>query len=104
MAPKSKKATKNENAWFENAYQDVENLSVLYEIRVGEDTVTPGSPLKIKNRRGSYKFRCLVHNSKLDVSWVDVICMTNGSWISIRPEQIKCLVKPKRSRRRKTNV
>lgn len=95
---------KNENAWFENAYADVEHMSVIYEIMVGADTVTPGSPLRIKNRRGTYKFRCLVHNTQLDVSWVDVICMTSGSWISIRPEQIKCVAKPKRSRRRKANV
>jgi hypothetical protein len=93
---------RNRESWWQDAYRDQAHRHVLYEIKFGKDVIKTGDKIKIKNRRGSFHFRCLVHNSQLDITWIDCIDVITREWRSFRVEEIKGLVKMK-SRRRKIN-
>jgi hypothetical protein len=99
----ARKNTPNSSEWWENAYMYNDEIHVQYELEFNKDIIKPGNPVKIKNQRGVYKFRCLAHNIKLDVTWFDCIG-PDGQWHSFYIDKLKCLVKPKRSRRRKVNT
>lgn len=101
MPPPSKKPDGEKDKWWVNAYPLNEDIHVSYEFEFGKDVVRPGTPLKIKYVRSTFKFRCLAHNIKLDSTWIDCIDANTGEWRSFRLEQIKNVVKPKRSRRKK---
>lgn len=89
--------------WWENAYSLNNDIHVQYELQFKKDLVKPGNPIKIENERGVFKFRCIAHNIKLDVTWID--CMdSEGQFRSFPIDQFKLLVKPKRSRAKKPNV
>lgn len=104
--PPPTKTGKPETAWWlkENAYTNCDYISVVYELEFGKDVIKPGDMIKIKNMRGTYRFRCVAHNIPMDVTWIDCMDMENGAWCSFRIEKIKCLVKPKKSRRKKPNA
>lgn len=93
-------------AWHlnETAYGFNDDICVKYELEFRGDLIKPGNLIKIKNDRATYKFRCLAHNIKLDSTWIDCMDTSNGAWRSFRIDKIKCLVKPKRSRRKKVNA
>lgn len=94
---------KGSSLWWENAYPFNDDIHVQYELEFKKDLIKPGNPIKIKNQRGVFKFRCIAHNIRLDVTWID--CMDpNGQYRSFPIDKLKALVKPKRSRRRKPNV
>jgi hypothetical protein len=76
------------------------DIYVLYELQFGNDLIKPGTKIKFKNDRTIYLFRLLAHNKKLDQSWIDVM-EEGGGWRSFRVENLKSVVKPKRSRRHK---
>ena len=82
-------------------YGDNENLHVHYELEFGKDVIKPGDPIKIKNTRGSFKFLKWVHNSKKDVTWIDCMDIKDGQFRSFYIEQLKGVIRPKRSRRKK---
>lgn len=90
-------------AWWENAYPANEDIHVQYELAFNKDIIKPGNKIRIKNDRNIYQFRCLAHNIKLDSTWIDCIS-ADGGWRSFPIEKLKCLVKPKKSRRKKANV
>lgn len=96
-------STGKSTEWWENAYIFNDDIDVQYELHFEKDVIKPGNPIRIKNQRGIYKFRCLAHNIKLDETWFDCIG-PEGSWHSFPVSKLKCLVKPKRSRRRKVNT
>lgn len=103
MAIKRVNSTGSSTEWWDSAYVFNEDIHVQYELAFGNDIIKPGNPIKIKNQRGVYKFRCLAHNIKLDETWFD--CLSpEGAMYSFRIDKLKCLVKPKRSRRRKANT
>ncbi len=103
MALKRTDSTGLVSSWWDNAYPINEDIHVQYELSFGQDIIKPGNKIRIKNDRTIYQFRCLVHNSKLDTTWIDCIS-ADGGWRSFRIEKLKCLVKPKKSRKRKVNT
>lgn len=98
-----KNTPRNPNSWYEDAYRDVEHRYVQWELVFGPDVIRPGTKIKIKQNRGTFLFRCLVHNSKQDISWIDCIDAITREYRSFYVGDIKGLVKMK-SRRRKVNV
>lgn len=105
MAPPLRKVTPGElpDSWWKNAYVNQPDIHVQYELQFKKDLIKPGTKIKIKYMRGVFKFRCLAHNVKLDSTWIDCIG-DDGAWHSFRVEQLKNVVKPKRSRRKKANT
>lgn len=101
--PKTKKSV---NEWWNDrtAYIDHPDIVVQYELEFKKDIIKPGNKIKIKNKRSTFRFRCLAHNTKLDSTWIDCMDMDTGEWRSFRVEQIRNLVKPKRSYRKRTNA
>lgn len=89
--------------WWENAYVLNDDIHVQYELEFKKDLLKPGSRIKIKNQRGVFIFRCIAHNIKLDSTWIDCLG-PNHQWQSFPVDKLKGIVKPKRSRRKKTNV
>jgi hypothetical protein len=67
----------------------------------GKDVIEPGTMVRFKNRRGVYKFRGLYHNKKLDVTWVDCFEEKTGRMRAFYVDELKSVVKPKRSRVKK---
>lgn len=90
--------------WWQNAYPANDDIHVQYELEFGKDLIKPGTKIRIKNDRNVYLFRCLAHNSRLDVTWIDCISADGAGWRSFSIDKLKCVVKPKRSRRKKANV
>jgi hypothetical protein len=98
MAPPHKKSP-SVNKWFGNAWSGNDDISVQYELPFGNDIIRPGTPIKFKNVRGTFKFRCLAHNIQKDVTWID--CLDKeGAWRAFYVGKLKGPVK-KRSRRNK---
>lgn len=101
--PKTKKSV---NEWWNDrtAYVAHPHIVVQYELEFKKDVIRPGNQIKIKNLRSTFRFRCLAHNIKLDTTWIDCMDVNTGEWRSFRPEQIRNLVKPKRSYRKRKNA
>ena len=81
---------------------DNSHLHVFYELEFKKEIIRPGDKIKIKNERGTFIFVKWVHNSNLDVQWVD--CLDNNGtkhFRSFRIESIRSIVKPKKSRAKK---
>jgi hypothetical protein len=81
-------------------YNHNENIHVFYTLDFGKDEIGPGTPLKFKNQRGTFKFIKWVHNQDLDVQWIDCMDNTTGEFRSFYIEKLKGIVK-KKSRRHK---
>lgn len=90
--------TSGKSLWWEKAYQGMPHVEVVNEYVHGKDTFEPGSPVKIKNQRGVFLFRCYAKNTLTDTEWLDFIG-PEKQWHSFRPEKIKGLVKPRKFRR-----
>lgn len=105
MAPKFS-TTPSVDKWWLGAYDDESHghIAVQYEFEFEGDIIKPKTPIKMKNTRGTFKFRCLATNVRTGSTWIDCIDNATGEWRSFRVEKLKCIVKPKKSRRRKKNV
>lgn len=101
MAPRHKKVADNPNSWWDSAYSQRPDIEVAFEYEFGKDTLVPGTKIRIKHKRGEYKFRCFATNVKTGKSWIDVIEIGHA-FRSYRPEAIRCVVKPKKARRKRT--
>ena len=101
MAPPFKKGAVNEDAWWLDSYLNNDKIDVQYELAFGRDVIKPGTQIRFKNDRGYYKFRCLAHNTESDVTWIDAVNMLTRAMHSFHVARLKCVVKPKRSRRKK---
>jgi hypothetical protein len=51
------------------------NKQVSYEFQFQGGIVTPGMELRIRDDRAVYKFLCLVYDSKLDKTWLELSCV-----------------------------
>lgn len=78
------------------------NWTIWYEYQLGKDILVPGTPVKIKYERGVYKFEKYVINSKTRTEWIDVT--GPEGYRSFYTEQIKGVVKPKRTRKKRAKV
>ena len=87
-----------------NLYERYENFHVDYEFNFKRDLVKPGTPLRFKNHRSTFKFRCLVHDTATGVSWIDAFEVGTQQYHSFYVERLHKIVKPKRSRRHKAIV
>lgn len=79
-----------------------ENIHVDYEMTFRQDVIKPGTSLKFKGTRGTFKFRCLAHNSKTGTSWIDCYDEAAGTLRAFSVDKLQGVVK-KRSRRHKEN-
>lgn len=80
------------------------DISVQYELAFNREIIKPGDMLKFKNMRGTFKFKWLAHNSKLDSTWIDCYDIKTGELRSFHLAKLKMVVRPKRSRRKKQEV
>lgn len=102
MAPRGKKAD-NPNSWWDSAYSKIDHIETDFNYQFGNDVLVPGMRIRIKHKRGVFKFRCVAHNTKTGTSWVDVI-EEHASFRSFRLSEIKEVVKPRRTRKKRTVV
>lgn len=101
MAPPFKTGPRNPESWYKDAYGYNDDIHVQWELAFGKDVIVPGTQIRFKNDRGYYKFRCLAHNKELDVTWIDAVNVMTQAIHSFHVARLKCVVKPKRSRRKK---
>ncbi len=83
---------------------DNPNLVCSFEFPFGKHVVKSGDNIKIRNMRGVYRFYKIVHNPVKDVTWVDVMNVNTGQWHSFYVTQVKAVVRPKRSYRKKEST
>lgn len=76
-------------------------VHVYYELEFNKDLIKPGTKIKFKNMHGTFTFIKWVHNSKKDVTWIDCYSDKTREERSFYIENLKGIVKPKRSRRKK---
>lgn len=103
MPPTYRAKAVNPNAWWERAWEDHDKVSAQFELEFRGDIIKPGNMIRIRNARGTFKFRCLAHNESLDVTWIECLD-SQGAYRAFHISKLNGLVKPKRSRRKKANV
>jgi hypothetical protein len=80
-----------------------ENKHISYEFKFKNTVVTPGMTLTLRHDRTKYRFICLVHDSRLDKTWIELL--SDEGYKSARVERVtKVLSTVKRSRAKKQNV
>jgi hypothetical protein len=72
---------------------------VSYEFKWKNIEVKPGVQFKLKNDRNIYTFICLVHNTKLDTTWIE--CSSGEGFKSVRISRVSKVLVPKRSYKRR---
>ena len=106
MAPPFRSGKSDPDSWHRNAYALNDDIEVQYELLHEGTVIKPGTLIKFKNVRGDFKFRCLAHNIKQDVTWIDALGIYDGAMYSYPVSKLKG-VKPKprlRRIRKKTNA
>lgn len=83
-------------------YQVNPDICVLYQLDFYGDLIKPGDKLKFKNDRSTYVFVRLAHNVKLDSTWIDCTDFDTKETRSFHVSKLKLVVRPKKSRRKKT--
>lgn len=101
MATTTKKRSRAESSV---PYGHNTNIVVYYEMKHGKDEVSVGTPLRFKFQRGTFKFIKLVHNTEKNVTWIDCLDQVNGTFRSFYVDQLKNVVKPKKTRKAKSGV
>lgn len=87
-----------------NFYGCNPDIIIIYELEFKGQIIKPGTLIKIKNVRGTFIFKNLAHNIKKDVQWIDCIENQTGRYKAFRVDQLKLIVVPKKSRRKKQVV
>jgi hypothetical protein len=82
-------------------YSTKEHLNVQYELAFGQSIIRTGSLVKFRNDRGQYKFRCLVHDPKIDTTWIEAFSVKTGKLHSFHVSRLVGPSLAKRSRRDK---
>jgi len=72
-------------------------IFVYTELPYKKIIIRPGMEIKIKNQRGTFIFYKWVHNSELDVTWIDCMDKKTGHWRGFYMDQLKGVVTPKKS-------
>lgn len=77
-----------------------DNKTVHYEFMFNGRQVLPGTTLTLKYDRTKYKFICLVHNIRLDTTWLELV--SPEGYKSVRIDRVsKVLWTTKKSRAKK---
>lgn len=82
-------------------------LNYIYyetELEFEGETLRPGDKIRIKGERGIFTYRGWAHNAKTDVTWVDCTEDSAGSFRAFYIERIKSVIRPKKSRRKKSQA
>ena len=96
MAPPLPKRASNDK-WHISGY-DTDRYDVQYEAVFGSRTVNVGDEIRVKNKRGTYRFARLVTLRSTDATWVD--CLHNDfGWCSYYLKDIKGPAPKKRRRK-----
>lgn len=75
-----------------------ERIAISCEFMLGDELVTPGSLLKIKDLYEPVLFQCLIHDLESDTTWA--LCQYQGKWRRFHVGRVKRLIIPKRSWRK----
>lgn len=81
-------------------YFGMEHIKLYDSLEFDGEMISPGQKVKIKNKRGLYTFRGWVHNTRKDVQWLDLMEDKTGQFRQFYIEQLRGVVKPKRSRKK----
>ena len=86
----------------ENPYEGIgiEYIRQYAELPFGDDVIRPGDKIRFHRRRGVFKFRYMYHNVQKDVQWIDCIDEASGQFRSFYLDELKTVIRPKKSRRR----
>ena len=98
MVQKKKKSVQQKSFAWNNS------ISIFYEITHGKDVITPGTQLRFKYQRGTFKFIKMVKNNDLDVVWIDCMETKTGVFRSFYLEKLSGVVKPKKTRKKRIVV
>jgi len=77
------------------------DIVVYTELEFGKDIIKPGDKIKIKNARGYFIFHKWVHNTHLDVTWIDCMNPNTGEFRSFYMDNLKGVHRAKKSIRKK---
>lgn len=77
------------------------NWTVWYEYQHGRDVIIPGTEIKFKYNKHTYRFQKYVINSKTKSDWIDVV--GPDGFRSFHTEDLKGIIKPKKKRINKKN-
>lgn len=77
------------------------NVHVDYELPFGRDVITPGTAIKFKNDRDVYHFQRVCTHRQTGNQWIDCLSMNRQSFQSKRLNQLKGVVRAKKSRKKK---
>lgn len=69
---------------------------VSFEYQHGKDLIVPGTAIKFKGQRGTFKFNKHVINRELNTEWIDVVGDTG--YRSFYVHDLKGIIKPKKKR------
>ncbi len=75
------------------------NKTVTYEFEFKKQLVKAGTQLKLKNDHSTYTFLCLVHDSVLDKTWLEL--SSNTGYYSKTIDRVSAVVGIKRSYKKK---
>jgi hypothetical protein len=81
-----------------------DKIICYYELEFKKDIIKPGEIIKFKSERGSFKFYRWVHNTELNVQWIDCLEVGAGTFRSLPIDNLKGILRPKKSRRKKHDV
>lgn len=80
------------------------DIVVQYELQFNNDLIKPGDKIKFKNIRGTFEFKWLAHNCRLDSTWIDCYDVSTRELRSFHLAKLKAVIRPKKSRRKKKAV
>jgi len=80
------------------------DIFCYYELEFKKNIIKPGETIKFKGERGSFKFHKWAHNKKQNVQWIDCIEISTGRYRSFHIDELKGVLRPKKSRRKKHDV
>ena len=81
------------------SYND--SINVYYELEFGRDVIKPGDKIRFKNSHGYFVFHKWVHNSQLDVTWIDCMDTKTFEFKSFYMDRLKGVHRAKKSIRKK---
>jgi hypothetical protein len=81
-----------------------DQIHSYFELTFEGDVIKPGDKIRFKNRRGVFSFRGWAHNAQKDVTWINCIDDKSHQFRAFYIDELKCVVRPKRSRAKKTKV
>lgn len=86
----------------EHTYELPAHVTKYTDLDFDGETISPGQKVKIKNKRGTFTYRGWAHNSKKDVQWLELVEDKTGQFRQFYVNELRSVVRPKRSRAKRT--